>query len=97
MAAEETITYDVLLTTILRTFFERRGFTDEATNWLNVVIEFHCHFNRVTAYDHCQRHPDPDAWAWSTTAEVPGHIVRHDSGAARSRHLPPPKPLWRLL
>jgi hypothetical protein len=31
---------------ILRTFFERKGFTNEATNWLNVVIEFDCHFNR---------------------------------------------------
>ena len=32
--------------TILRTFFERKGLTNEATNWLNVVIESHSHFNR---------------------------------------------------
>ena len=31
---------------ILRTFFERKGLTNEATNWLNVVIESHSHFNR---------------------------------------------------
>jgi hypothetical protein len=43
-----------LFNAILRTFFERQGFTNEATNWLNVVIEVHCHFNRVMAYDHRQ-------------------------------------------
>src|ERR1700730_13530128 len=31
---------------ILRTFFERKGLTNEATNWLNVVIESHAPFNR---------------------------------------------------
>jgi hypothetical protein len=31
---------------ILRTFFERKGLTNEATNWLNVVIESYSYFNR---------------------------------------------------
>ena len=30
---------------ILRTCFERQGFTHEGTNWLHVVIEVHCHLN----------------------------------------------------
>ena len=33
-------------TAILRTFFERKGLTNEATNWLNVVIASHSHLNR---------------------------------------------------
>ena len=33
------------LETILRTFFERKGLTTEATNWLNVGIESHSHLN----------------------------------------------------
>jgi hypothetical protein len=34
---------DIILTSILRTFFERKGFTHEATNWLHVVIDSHSH------------------------------------------------------
>ena len=30
---------------ILRTFFERKGLANEATNWLNVVIASHSPFN----------------------------------------------------
>jgi hypothetical protein len=78
-------------------FFERKGLTNEATNWLNVVIEFHFPFNRCMAYDNCQRHPETDARARSTAAEVPGHVVRHDPCAARSRQLPQSEPLLRLL
>jgi hypothetical protein len=33
------------LVAILRTFFERKGLTTEATNWLNVGIESHSHLN----------------------------------------------------
>src|SRR5262249_25614881 len=65
------------------------------TNWFNVVIE--CHFNRGTAYDHCPRHPEADARARSTAAEVPGHVVRHDPRAAWPRQLPQLESLLRLL
>ena len=41
---QQPVTF-VLFTSILRTFFERKGFTNEATNWLNVVIEFHSYSN----------------------------------------------------
>src|SRR5882672_8960795 len=56
--------------TILRTFFERKGLTNEATTWLNVVIASHSHFNWCMAYDNGQRHPETHARARSTTAEV---------------------------
>src|SRR6266566_5592178 len=40
------------------------------------------------AYDNCQRHPEADARARSTAAEVPCHVVLHDPRAARPRQLP---------
>src|SRR5207248_3018819 len=84
-------------TAILRTFFERKGLTNETTNWLNVVIESHSHFNRGMAYDNGPRHPEADARARSTAAEVPCHVVRHDPRAARPRQLPQLESLLRLL
>src|SRR5918911_3320153 len=82
---------------ILRTFFERKGLTNKATHWLNMVVASYFHLNWCMAYDTCQRHPDPHARARSTTAEVPCHVVRHHPCAAWSRHLPQPESLLRLL
>jgi hypothetical protein len=39
--------------TILRTFFEQKGFTNGAMAWLNVVIDSYSHSNQEMAYDHC--------------------------------------------
>src|SRR5262247_1536645 len=95
--SSEGLIYTAVDLTILRRLFEGKGFTTEATNWFNVVIDSHAHMNRCKAYDHGQRHPATDAWAGSSTAEVPGHVVRHDSCAARSRQLPEPESRRRLL
>src|SRR4030095_1513263 len=75
--------------------FRAKGVNKLGTNWFNVVIE--CHFNRGTTYDNCQRHPEADARARSTAAEVPGHVVRHHPRAARPRQLPQLESLLRLL
>src|SRR5215470_6283883 len=77
--------------------FERKGLTTKATNWLNVGVESHSHWNRCMAYDNCQRHPETDAWARSTPAQVPGHVVCHDPCATRSRQLSQPESLVCLL
>ena len=37
---------------LLRTFFECKGFTKEATNWLNVVIASHSYSNSTFEVSH---------------------------------------------
>src|SRR6266851_4402725 len=84
-----------LCSSILRTFFERKGLSKKATNWLSGSVQLY--FSRLLAYDNWQCHSEAEACGPSTAAAVPGRGVCHDPGLAWPRHLAPPAPLLGLL